>query len=133
MGSVVKFPGRLKAFNVDEAPLTTADDLHIVGLDRHFHPVVEGGDAPWWGTIGIWKSDDLMSVRLSAAFLDYNHAKSFTEDIASAGDCMVFEGMDEDMILNIRDALYLKELEDGKQVTDEELTDFSDLEPKDDE
>jgi len=37
------------------------------------------------------------------------------------------------MILNIRDALYLKELEDGKQVTDEELTDFSDLEPKDDE
>ena len=105
MGSVVEFPDR-RPVDLDKVALHTADTLYVVGLDHNFVPVVDDEDASWWGTVGVWQgAGDTLNVRLSAAFLDIEHVKLFTKDMASTSGQEVIFGMDEEMIESIQDAM----------------------------
>ncbi len=127
MGSVVDFPERPKKFDVNTAPLTSADVLYLAGLDSQMVPVTSDEKATWWGTIGVWypeKEDksDVMHCRLSAAFLDYQHAQMFTSDIATASSQRVEDGMPDEMVKDLQ-----------KAMIDSFLLDFTDLEKDDDD
>ena len=126
MGSVVQFPDRTK-FDVNTAPLTSADILYIAGLDGQMMPVKSSEKATWWGTVGIWypkKEDksDIMHCRLSAAFLEHQHAQMFTSDIATASHQTVEDGMPDAMVEDLQ-----------KAMVDSFLLDFSDLEKDEDD
>lgn len=126
MGSVVQFPDRTK-FDVNTAPLTSADILYVAGLDGQMMPVKSNEKAIWWGTIGIWyprKEDksDIMHCRLSAAFLDHQHAQMFTSDIATASHQRVEDGMPDALVEDLQ-----------KAMVDSFLLDFSDLEKDEDD
>lgn len=126
MGSVVQFPDRTK-FDVNTAPLTSADILYIAGLDGQMMPVKSSEKAVWWGTVGIWypkKADksDIMHCRLSAAFLDHQHAQMFTSDIATASHQAVEDGMPDALVEDLQ-----------KAMVDSFLLDFTDLEKDEDD
>jgi hypothetical protein len=120
MGSVVEFPNA-HAFDLNKAPLTTADELYVVGLDGNMIPVKSGESQSWWGVTGLWlgtSEEDTLNIRLSACFLDYDHAVGFAEDITSADNTRVIICMPDELVDEIQNAMLIDVLTD-LEVTDD--------------
>lgn len=142
MGSVVQFPDRrMKA----ETNYKDCDYVQIMCLDQHLYPVRDSDEEnrEWYGVAGIWINDSGMSLKLIGAFVQKYHAevfsRAFHENVSETAEDEWVDNVLEEMKKNIEEEvlfepdIILEELQNGHQVTDEELTDFSDLEIKDDE
>ena len=139
MGSVIEFPDRrMKA----ETNYKDCDYVQIMCLDQHLYPVRDNDEEnrEWYGVAGIWINETGMSLKLIGAFVKKYHAEVF-----SLPSTIKFETTEDEWVDNVlqemkknteEEVLFepdiiLEELKDGHQVTDEELTDFSDLETTD--
>lgn len=140
MGSVVQFPDRrMKA----DTNYKDCDYVQIMCLDQHLFPVRDNDEEnrEWYGVAGIWINETGMSLKLIGAFVKKYHAEVFsrafhdkvsetTEDEWVDNVLQEMKKDTEEEVLFEPDII-LEELKDGHQVTDEELTDFSDLETTD--
>lgn len=142
MGSVVEFPTtQPKA----DANYKDCDYVQIMCLDKQLYPVQDDDleNREWFGVAGIWINDSGMSLKLIGAFPHLYHAevfsRAFHENVSMTTEPEWIDSVLEEMTSHLEDEeevlfepdIILEELQNGHQVTDEELTDFSDLELKD--